>query len=77
MRAGSDAFAAHLLPPLLPHDEPREDDGPPDLDTVEHKPWALQRGRSRPAMMLHLRRFEPKSLFDYPSNARKARLTYC
>ena len=31
------------------------------LDATEYKPWVLQRGRSRPAMMLHLRRFEPKS----------------
>lgn len=31
------------------------------LDTTDYKPWVLQRGRSRPAMMLHLRRFEPKS----------------
>jgi hypothetical protein len=31
------------------------------LDAPEYKPWVLQRGRSRPAMMLHLRRFEPKS----------------
>lgn len=31
------------------------------LDPQEYRPWVLQRGRSRPAMMLHLRRFEPKS----------------
>lgn len=31
------------------------------LDAPEYKPWVLQRGRGRPAMMLHLRRFEPKS----------------
>lgn len=30
-------------------------------DTAEYAPWVLQRGGSRPAMMLHLRRFEPKS----------------
>ena len=30
-------------------------------DTTEYAPWVLQRGRARPAMMLHLRRFEPKS----------------
>lgn len=30
-------------------------------DPTNYKPWILQRGRSRPAMMLHLRRFEPKS----------------
>ena len=31
------------------------------LDAPEYKPWVLQRGRGRPAMMLHLRRYEPKS----------------
>lgn len=31
------------------------------LDAPDYKPWVLQRGRSRPAMMLHLRRYEPKS----------------
>lgn len=31
------------------------------LDPSDYKPWILQRGRSRPAMMLHLRRFEPRS----------------
>lgn len=31
------------------------------LDPADYKPWILQRGRSRPAMMLHLRRFEPRS----------------
>ncbi len=30
-------------------------------DTAEYAPWVLQRGRGRPVMMLHLRRFEPKS----------------
>lgn len=31
------------------------------LDAAEYRPWILQRGRSRPAFMLHLRRFEAKS----------------
>lgn len=31
------------------------------LDAPEYKPWVLQRGSGRPAMMLHLRRYEPKS----------------
>ena len=31
------------------------------LDASEYKPWVLQRGRSCPAMMLHLRRYESKS----------------
>jgi hypothetical protein len=30
-------------------------------DTAEYVPWVLQRGRARPMMMLHLRRFEVKS----------------
>ncbi len=34
-----------------------------ELDMTDYKPWVLQRGRSRPAMLLHLRRFEPKSGF--------------
>jgi hypothetical protein len=40
--------------------EPMADE-PSHLDMAEYKPWVLQRGRSRPTMMLHLRRFEPKS----------------
>jgi hypothetical protein len=32
-----------------------------DIDTTDYKPWVLQRGRGRPVMMLHLRRFDPKS----------------
>lgn len=47
--------------PPMPRDEPPVEDGLPDLDMAEYKPWVLQRGRSRPALMLHLRRFEPKS----------------
>ena len=31
----------------------------PDLSV--YKPWVLQRGRSRPILMLELRRFEPRS----------------
>ncbi len=31
------------------------------LNTQEYHPWVLQRGRTRPAMMLHLRRYESKS----------------
>ena len=31
------------------------------LDSSEYRPWILQRGRSRPALMLHLRRYEQKS----------------
>lgn len=41
----------------------REEPNPDDivLDMTEYRPWVLQRVRSRPAMMLHLRRYEPKS----------------
>lgn len=31
------------------------------LDGRDYKPWVVQRGRSRPALMLHLRRFEQRS----------------
>lgn len=45
---------------------PPERDEPPDhdaltLDLTDYKPWVLQRGRSRPAMMLDLRRFDERS----------------
>jgi hypothetical protein len=30
-------------------------------DTHDYRPWTVQRGRMRPAIMLHLRRFEPRS----------------
>lgn len=42
-------------------------------DAREYRPWILQRGRSRPAMMLGLRRFDPRAGFwqgwgmPYPS----------
>lgn len=31
------------------------------IDPTDYRPWVIQRGRSRPAMMLHLRRFEERS----------------
>jgi hypothetical protein len=31
------------------------------LDPQDYRPWILQRGRARPATMLHLRRFEARS----------------
>lgn len=45
---------------------PAERDGPSDddqreIDLTEYRPWVLQRGRGHPALMLDLRRFEPKS----------------
>lgn len=60
-RGGKPASAP---PPTIQREMPREQ--PPDeeglaLDLSVYKPWILQRGRARPAMMLHLRRYEPKS----------------
>lgn len=48
-----------IAPPVPARDEP-EDDGPP-LDLTDYKPWLLQRSRSRPTMLLNLRRFESRS----------------
>jgi hypothetical protein len=48
-------------PPLSPEEITDEAAMALALDTPEYKPWVLQRGRGRPAMMLHLRRYEPKS----------------
>jgi hypothetical protein len=48
-------------PPLTPEEITDEAAMALALDAPEYKPWVLQRGRGRPAMMLHLRRFEPKS----------------
>ena len=39
--------------------EPEYADQAPDPSV--YRPWTLQRGRSRPALMLELRRFEPRS----------------
>ncbi|MFA5989933.1 MAG: hypothetical protein WC803_10055 [Sphingomonas sp.] len=47
--------------PLAPSDVTDEAAMALAHDPTNYKPWILQRGRSRPAMMLHLRRFEPKS----------------
>jgi hypothetical protein len=48
-------------PPLTPEEITDEAAMALALDAPEYKPWVLQRGRGRPAMMLHLRRFEKKS----------------
>jgi len=51
---------------------PLESEGP-SIDLVAYKPWVLQRVKSRPAMLLHLRRYEPRSgmwtgwALSYPS----------
>jgi len=48
-------------------------EGAEAVDPREYRPWILQRGRSRPAMMLELRRYEPRSglwqgwIMSYPS----------
>lgn len=48
-------------PPLSPQEITEEAALALAHDSSEYQPWVLQRGRSRPAMMLHLRRFEPRS----------------
>jgi hypothetical protein len=55
----------------MAHDVP--EDEPLALDPGHYRPWVLQRGRSRPAMLLDLRRYEPRSgmwtgwALSYPS----------
>lgn len=59
-------------PPAAAFDDATED-RPPQLDPRQYHPWTLQRGRTRPAMMLELRRFERRSglwqgwVLSYPS----------
>lgn len=48
-------------PPLTPEDMTDEAAMALARDTKEYIPWVLQRSRTRPVMMLHLRRFEAKS----------------
>lgn len=43
------------------YDDTLPADDAADLDPKQYRPWLLQRGRSRPAMMLELRRYEPRS----------------
>jgi len=51
---------------------PLESEGP-SIDLSAYKPWVLQRVKSRPAMLLHLRRYESRSglwtgwALSYPS----------
>lgn len=47
-------------PPPPPDDAPL-DDAAASHDLTSYKPWLLQRGRSRPSLMLGLRRFDPRS----------------
>lgn len=48
-------------PTIQPTIEEPPDDESPTLDLAEYKPWILQRARTRPALMLELRRYEPRS----------------
>ena len=60
-------------PPPASADGGAREDGATAPDPREYHPWMLQRGRSRPAMMVELRRFEPRSglwqgwVLSYPS----------
>jgi hypothetical protein len=60
-------------PPAASADSSAHDDGAAAPDPREYHPWMLQRGRPRPAMMLELRRYEPRSglwqgwILSYPS----------
>lgn len=47
------------LPPSI-EDAPGEDESAA-LDLTDYRPWILQRARTRPALMLELRRYEPRS----------------
>lgn len=38
-----------------------DDQDTPDYDVSIYRPWIVQRGRSRPPMMLEFRRYEPRS----------------
>jgi len=49
-------------PPPIEHDEPPYGDER-GIDLSEYQPWVLQRGRSRPALMIDLRTFDAKSGF--------------
>lgn len=48
-------------PNSAPSVEPPDDAELAGVDLSEYKPWQLQRGRTRPALMLGLRRFDAKS----------------
>lgn len=60
-------------PPAAGATDDAAEDGATAPDPREYHPWMLQRGRSRPAMMLELRRFERRSglwqgwVLSYPS----------
>lgn len=50
----------HSAPLPAARDELPDEDGGA-LDLTEYKPWIIHRVRSRPALMLELRRYEPRS----------------
>lgn len=53
--------AAPTLAPALPPAEPERPVEVGGVDLTEYRPWIVQRGRARPAIMLELRRYEPRS----------------
>lgn len=56
-----DVDAAHQHGSLSPEEITDEAAMALALDAPEYRPWILQRGRTRPVMMLHLRRFDTRS----------------
>jgi len=68
---GGSAMGAPPSPPHRSPDGEFEDDGV-GVDPSAYQPWTLQRGRSRPSMMIDFRRYEPRSglwsgwAFAYP-----------
>lgn len=55
--------AQHGVAPLSPSQIADEAALALAVDAQDYRPWTLQRGRSHPVLMLHLRRFEPRSGF--------------
>lgn len=49
------------MPPLPSAEPVSVDDVDLSFDLDVYRPWIIQRGRSRPPMMLELRRYEPRS----------------
>ena len=46
-----------------PPTTPEVEDDAIAVDTTIYRPWIVQRGRTRPALLLNLRKFDPKSGF--------------
>lgn len=53
------ASAPPISPAAIGSDEREEE--PLALDLSVYRPWAIQRGRTRPAMLIDLRRYDAKS----------------